>query len=171
MGWEFMAKTKDSGKPQAINLSKEELLTLYRALKSNEENYSDGKAEIYNDYYDDYEKPIRKSVIGNILKKISSALPDKEVTETNKDFLRRKYRTFNNDVDQKVYSTLKKGLAGQITVAIEYFDMDSAEFIKREIDVYHTTARYTEAYCHLRKEDRTFRTSRIAKAKLTDKKY
>lgn len=167
----FVKKSKETKKEHAMNLSEEELLALYRVLKSNEESYSDNAEEVYDDYYDEYREPIRKSVINKILKKITLFLPEKEINEVNKYFLRRKYHTFNNAVDQVVYATLKKGLAQLQTVAIEYFDMDSAEFIKREIDVYHTTARYTEAYCHLRKANRTFRTSRIAKARLTSKKY
>ncbi|MFA6420262.1 MAG: WYL domain-containing protein [archaeon] len=154
-----------------LELPREELLTLYRALKSNEGNYSESYKERYNDYYDEYEKPISKKVIQSILQKISSSLPEKEIEEIKKEFLRRKYHTYNNEIDEKVYATLKKALAEQKTVAIEYFDMDSAEFIPREIDVYHTTARYTEAYCHLRKENRTFKTSRITKAKISNKKY
>ena len=166
-----MTKTNSKQQSLALDLSKEELLTLYRALKANEENYSESNKERYNDHYDEYEKPISKKVIQSILHKISSSLPEKEVEEIKKDFLRRKYHTYNNEIDEKVYATLKKALAEQKTVAIEYFDMDSAEFIPREIDVYHTTARYTEAYCHLRKENRTFKTSRIAKAKITNKEY
>lgn|GEM_PF-6270549 len=154
-----------------IELSEEELLTLYRALKTNEDTYSESDKERYNSYYDEYEKPVSKKVIQQILQKISLSLPEKEVKEINKNLLRRKYHTYNNEVNEKVYATLKKALAEQKTVAIEYFDTDSAEFIPREIDVYHTTARYTEAYCHLRKENRTFKTSRIAKAKITNKKY
>jgi predicted DNA-binding transcriptional regulator YafY len=49
--------------------------------------------------------------------------------------------------------------------------MESAQFNKRQIDVYYASARYTIGYCHLRNAMRKFRTSRIASAKLTDKTY
>jgi predicted DNA-binding transcriptional regulator YafY len=162
-----LAKKKCS----SLELSNEELLTLYRALKPNEHTYSERSGERYDEYYDEYEKPVSKKVVQSILRKISSASPKKDIDEINKSLLRRKFHAFNNEIDERVYATLKKAFAEQRTVAIEYFDMDSAEFIPREIDVYHTTARYTEAYCHLRKENRTFRTSRVTKAKITNKKY
>jgi predicted DNA-binding transcriptional regulator YafY len=49
--------------------------------------------------------------------------------------------------------------------------MKTAEFIKRNIDIYYTSAKYTIGYCHLRKAIRKFRTSKIASAKLIDKNY
>ena len=49
--------------------------------------------------------------------------------------------------------------------------MESAEFSTRKLDIYYKSSKYVIGYCHLRKDIRKFRTSRIASAKLTDKNY
>ena len=151
--------------------SEKELLTLYKIIKPNLENYSNKSKEVYNDYYDDYEEPIQKKIVEKILETIETNVSKEKITELNKALLRRKFHTYHSDIDKEVYETLKQGLKERKTIAIEYFDMETAEFIKRKIDVHHTTKKYTEAYCHLRKANRTFRTSRITKAKLAPQTY
>lgn len=151
--------------------SEEELLTIYRIIKPNIEEYSNKKGEVHNDYYDEYEEPIQKKLAKTILDKIEEQIPQEQIIQLNKTMLRRKYHTYNSEIDYEVYETLKQGLKERRTVEIKYFDMKTAEFIKRKIDVYHTTQKYTEAYCHLRKANRTFRTSRITNAKLTTQTY
>lgn len=49
--------------------------------------------------------------------------------------------------------------------------MASGEVAKREIDVYRLTRKYVTAYCHLRKDLRTFRVSRIVYVAVTGKTY
>lgn len=149
----------------------EELKALYKLAKEYEENVPDSDEEVYNDYYDEYEEPISKKIVDSILKKIAKYMPAEETEEIDKDFLRRKYHTFNNFVDEKVYATLKKALNQLQTTEIEYFKMDSAEFKKRMLDIYYTSSKYTIGYCHLRKDIRKFRTSRIGSARLTNSSY
>lgn len=148
-----------------------ELEALYQIVKEYQENAPENEEEAYHDYYDEYEEIIPKKVIASILKKVAKQMPEEAKEEIDKDFLRQKYHTYNNPVDEKVYRTLKEALQLLNTVEISYFNMDSAKFKNREIDVYYTSAKYTIGYCHLRKEMRKFRTSRIASAKLTDKTY
>lgn len=151
-----------------IKLTNKELQALYKIVKEYEEKFpEDG----YNDYYDEYEEIINKRLIKSILKKINHNLPEEIKKEINKIFLRRKYHTFSNEINEEVYSTLKKGLNKKITADIKYFNMEKAEFITRKINVYYTSTKYTIGYCHLRKEIRTFRTSRITSAKLTTSEY
>ena len=57
------------------------------------------------------------------------------------------------------------------TVEIGYFDMKSAEVKTREINVYYKSRKYVIAYCHLRKDMRKFRTSRIVEANILKKTY
>ena len=90
---------------------------------------------------------------------------------TKKTVLRRRYDTFNNEINESAYRKIETAFNNQKTVEIGYFDMDSAETRKREIDVYHKTRKYVIGYCHLRKAIRKFRTSRIVTARLTDKNY
>lgn len=149
----------------------EELEAVYQIVWKYHENAPENEEEAYNDYYDEYEELISKKVISSILKKVAQQLPKETKEEMNKDFLRQKYHTYNNPINGKAYSTLRNAFEKLKTVEISYFNMDSAEFKKREIDVYYTSAKYTIGYCHLRKEMRKFRTSRIASAKITDKTY
>ncbi len=149
----------------------EELEALYQIVRKYEENAPENEEEAYNDYYDEYEEILPKDVISSILKKVARQLPEEAKEEIDKYFLRQKYHTYNNPIDGKVYSTLKNALEQLKTAEISYFNMDSAEFKKREVDIYYASAKYTLGYCHLRKAMRKFRTSRIASAKLTDQTY
>jgi predicted DNA-binding transcriptional regulator YafY len=150
-------------------LTSEELQVIYSILKEHEEN-PDESEEGFG-YDDDYSEIVSSEKVRSIIKKIGKSLPDEYKDKVDKEFLRKKYSTFNNDVDAKVYATLKKSLEQLRAVEIEYFSMESAGLRKRKVDVYYTSARYTIGYCHLRHAMRKFRTSRIASAKLTDSKY
>ena len=152
-------------------LTKEELEVIYKIIKEYEQNAPESDEEYYNDYYDIYEEPIKNKIIKSILTKISSNLPKDQKEEIDKDFLRKKYHTFNNDVDEKVYSLIEKAFNQLKTVEITYFNMESAEFNKRKLDVYYKSRKYVIGYCHLRKDIRKFRTHRIASAKLTNDNY
>lgn len=162
-----MSKIKK--KDNKIILNKEELSVVYKIIKDYEEDASE--EEYYDDYYDTYEKPIKRKVIKAILSKINILLPKERKEEIDKDFLRKKYHTFNNDIDERIYKIIKKAFSELKTVEIKYFNMESAEFSKRKLDVYYKSRRYTIGYCHLRKKIRNFRTSRIASAKITDESY
>ena len=156
---------------QEKQFSNEESKAIYQLVKEYEENAPESDEEYYNDYYDSYEEPIEKKVIKSILKKLSKHIPKEAKEDIDKEFLRQKYHTFNNRIDQGVYSTLKKAFEQLKSVEIEYFNMESAEFRKRKINVYYTSAKYTIGYCQLRKAIRKFRTSRIKSAKLADSSY
>ncbi|MEK6938212.1 MAG: WYL domain-containing protein [Nanoarchaeota archaeon] len=149
----------------------EEIEALYQIAREYQESAPEDEEESYNDYYDEYEEIISRKVISSILKKLAQQLPKEAKEEMDKDFLRQKYHTYNNPIDEKVYHTLKNALEQLRTVEISYFNMDNAEFKRRKINVYYTSARYTIGYCHLRKEMRKFRTSRIASAIPTNQTY
>ncbi len=155
----------------ATKFTSEEIEALYQIIKKYEENAPENEEEAYNDDYDEHEEIIPKRIISSLLKKVAQQLPKENKEEINKDFLRKKYHTYNNPVDGKVYNSLKNALGQLKTVEISYFNMDNAEFKKRKMDVYYTSAKYTIGYCHLRREMRKFRTSRIASAKLMDQTY
>ncbi len=153
------------------DFTEEELNAVYKIVKQYKEETIDSSEESDNEYYGEYEESIPKNIVISLLKRISGRLPTEEIVEINKDFLRRKYQTFNHSIDQKVYATLKGALEHLNTVEMEYFNMENAEFKKRKIDVYYTSSKYTIGYCHLKKDIRKFRTSRIGKAKIISLKY
>lgn len=151
--------------------NKEEAKALYKIIKEYEKDAPESDKEYYDDYYDEYETPIKKKIIKAILSKISKILTEKQRIEIDKDYLRKKYHTFNNDVDERVYSIIEKAFSQLKTVEITYFNMESADFSKRKLDIFYKSRKYTIGYCHLRKDIRKFRTSRIASAKLTNDNY
>ena len=156
---------------KALNLKPEELAVIYKIIKDYEENAPEDEEEFYNDHYDENEEPIDKKLLSSILKKISKQLPEENKEEIDKDFLRKKYHTFNNSINEKAYAIIEKAFEQLKTVDIKYFSMESAEFSKRNLDIYYKSRKYTIGYCHLRKSVRKFRTSRIASAKLTNSHY
>src|SRR3989344_5019386 len=160
-----------SNKEESFELTKEEAEALYKIVKEYEKDAPESDKKYYDDYYDEYETPIKKKIIKSILEKINNLLPEEQRVEIDKDFLRKKYHTFNNEVDERVYSVIEKAFSQLKTIEITYFNMESANFSKRELDIYYKSRKYTIGYCHLRKDIRKFRTSRIASAKLTSDHY
>src|SRR3989344_3592261 len=154
-----------------LKLSNKEFEAVYTLAKKYEEEAPESDEEYYNDYYDSYEEPITKKVISSILRKISKTMSNNSLNKINKGFLRKKYHTFNNHVDGSVYAVIEKAFESLKRVEITYFSMESAEFNTRKIDVYYKSRRYVIGYCHLRKEIRKFRASRIASAKLMNESY
>jgi predicted DNA-binding transcriptional regulator YafY len=152
------------GLERTIKFTDLELQALYEIVKKHHENEEEN-------YYDYYEDEIDLKVIKSIQKKIINSLPKEMKKEIDKNILREKYHTYNNIIDDKAYSNIKNALQDKKTVEMKYFNMENAEFIKRKVDIYYTSMRYTIGYCHLRKAIRKFRTSRIASAKIIDKIY
>jgi len=160
-----MKLTKDE-----LSFNGNELKVLYQIVKSFDEGLIKNPSESWETDY--YEKPlIDRKLILTILKKIEEMLPKKEREGIIKDFLRRKYSTFNNEIDEKVYAVIEKAFDKLKTVEIGYFDMESAEVKKRPLDIYYKSRKYTIGYCHLKKAIRKFRTSRIVYARIIDKNY
>ena len=152
------------------SLTKQELKKAYRILKAFNEGLIINPSEDWEmDYHD--EPLVDRRGLAAILAKIEKLLPKEDLEVTKKSVLRRKYDTFNNEIDMAVYRKVEAAFNGRRTLQIGYFRMDSAEVVKREIDVYHKTMKYVIAYCHLRNATRKFRTSRIVSAKLTNKAY
>lgn len=154
-----------------LKLTKEESEALYKIIREHEENIPKTEEEIHFDYYDNYDELADKKTINSILNKIAILLPKEQKEEIDKDFLRQKYHTFNNEINERVYSIIEKAFDMLKTVEIKYFNTQSAEFSKRKIDVYYKSRRYVIGYCHLRKDIRKFRTHRITSAKLTSDNY
>jgi len=154
-----------------LTLTNKEIEAAYQILKDYEENLPKTEEEIHFDYYDNYKELVDKKTFASILKKVYGNLSKESRKEIDKDFLRKKYSTFNSKVDEKVYTTIEKAFSQLKTVEIKYFNMESAEFSRRRINIYYKSRRYVIGYCHLRKSIRKFRTSRIASAKLTKEKY
>ncbi len=158
-------------KSKGAVFSDKELAALYKLIKESHEKAPQTEEDAHFLYYDEYEPLVDITMLSALLKKVGNMLDNKEKSSVDKDFLRMRYHSYNNDVDEKAYAVLEKAFEQLKRVEIEYFNMESAEFVKREIDVYYKSRKYIIGYCHFRKDIRKFRTSRIASAKLTKEKY
>jgi len=153
-----------------ITLIDEEIKAMYQLIKSFEEGLIENPSETWE--LDYYEKPlVDRKPLKKLLEKIESFLPKKSKEDVINYFLRRRYSTFSNEIDEKVYSIIEKAFNSLKTIEIEYFNMESAEINKRLLDVYYKSRKYIIGYCHLRKAIRKFRTSRIVSAKITSECY
>ena len=147
-----------------------ELKKAYSILKAYDENLIVNPTEQWE--MDHYDEPLAdKKGLKQILRKIESLLPAEDAKESKKTILRRRYDSFNNEINESVYRKIESAFDGRNTLEIGYFDMESAGVIPRQVDVYYKSRKYVIAYCHLRKAIRKFRTSRITSAKLTEKNY
>src|SRR3989338_201876 len=90
-----------------LNFKPEEITAVYRIIKDYEENIPEDD-EAYNDYYDKHDEPIDKKLLRSILKKIIKQLPKEDKQEIDKDFLRKKYHSFNNNINERAYSVIEK---------------------------------------------------------------
>ena len=154
----------------SIRLSTKEVVQVYQILKAFDEGLIVNPSEEWElDHYD--EKIADRNGLKPIIKKIEQSLPKKESEKTKKTILRRRYATFNNEINESVYKKIENAFNNNKTIEIGYFDMTFAKTIKREIDIYYKTRRYIIGYCHLRKAIRKFRMSRVVTSKLNDKNY
>ena len=150
--------------------SKPELKKMYQILNAYDQGLIVNPIESWE--MDHYDEPIAdKKGLKQILRKIEALLPEEDAEESKKTVLRRRYDSFNNEINESVYRKIESAFENNNTLKIGYFDMESAEVTPRLIDVYYKSRRYVIAYCHLRKAIRKFRTSRIVSAKATGKNY
>ncbi len=147
-----------------------ELKKIYSVLKAYDENLIVNPTEQWE--MDHYDEPLAdKNGLKQILRKIEFLLPKEEAEKSKKTILRRRYDTFNNEVNESVYRKVENAFYSRNSLEIGYFEMESAESIGRLIDVYYKSRKYVIAFCHLRQAIRKFRTSRIMSAKITEKTY
>ena len=104
-----------------ISFNKEELSAVYKIIKDYEKDASEEDKDYYDDFYDTYEKPIKRKILKTILNKINLLLPKEKKEEIDKDFLRKKYHTFNNDIDERVYRIIEKAFSKLKTIELKYF--------------------------------------------------
>lgn len=150
--------------------NKQELKKIYQILNAYEQGLIVNPTESWE--MDHYDEPIAdKKGLKQILKKTESLLPKEDAKESKKTILRRRYDTFNNEISEPVYRKIESAFEDKNTLEIGYFDMETAEVIPRQIDVYYKSRKYVIAYCYLRSAVRKFRTSRITSAKIIGTNY
>ena len=90
----------------SITLSKKEITQAYQILKAFDEGLIVNPSEEWElDHYD--EKIADRNGLKPIIKKIEQSLPKKESEKTKKTILRRRYATFNNEINESVYKKIE----------------------------------------------------------------
>lgn len=79
-------------------------------------------------------------------------------------------KSYAND-NKTIKSILKKGFSQKRNIKIKYYSLSSDETRYRIVSIYELGDEWIIAYCHLRKEERTFVTKRILAAALLKDKY
>ena len=152
------------------DLTNQETEKVYKIVKAFDEGLLVNPQEGWEqDYYD--EKLLDKKGLKQILKKLKSSIAEGSINHAEKEVLLRKYDTFNNIIDKNVERNVTKAFNNKLTLEMEYFSMEQAEFTKRKVDIYAKNSKYIVGYCHSKKAIRKFRISRIGKAKITTNKY
>jgi len=154
-----------------VEFSEEDLVNIYRIVKEYLDDLPEDMDDWYHGHSDFDEEPVDRREVEMLLGKIGTGLSGEVRVELDKDFLRKKYHPYNNDVDEDVYEIIGDGLGSLKSIEIEYFSMEKGEFVRRVVDVYYKSKRYVIGFCHLRKAIRKFKTSRIGSAKLTGNEY
>lgn len=72
---------------------------------------------------------------------------------------------------QTINKTLREAFRKKLTVKIRYYSLSSDETKYRTLSIYKLEKDFLIAYCHLRKEERTFVKNRISFAKILDETY
>jgi predicted DNA-binding transcriptional regulator YafY len=108
--------------------------------------------------------------VDRVIRKQAS-LPKEQAEEIQRTVLLRRYHTYHDEVDERLYSTLNRAFRNKRRIEIDYFSMERAEATKREVDIYYLSRKYMIAFDHLRKAVRKFRISRVMKVRIRDESY
>ena len=105
-----------------MSLTNKELEKVYNILKAFDEGLIINPTESWeSDHYD--EKLVDNKGLKQILRKIKLALPKELFDKVEKKVLLRKYDTFSNQIDEKVYRTVNKAFNDKLRLEMEYFSM------------------------------------------------
>src|SRR3989338_6768987 len=93
-----------SNKTSDVDFNYKEREALYQIIVEYQENLPN-EEEYWG--YEELEEKIDRKITSSILKKISKNLPKKSKIKIDKDFLRIKYHTFNDLINERVYSIIE----------------------------------------------------------------
>src|SRR3989338_3114416 len=119
----------------------EEIEKVYKIVKAVDEGlFVNPQEEWEQDYYED--KLIDKKGLKQILKKLKASTPNDSINKAEKEVLVRKYHTYTNIIDEKVYRNVTKAFNDKLALEMEYFSMEREEFTKRKVDIYAKNSKY-----------------------------
>ena len=110
----------------SITLSTKEAVQVHQILKAFDEGLIVNPSEDWElDHYD--EKIADRTGLKTIIKKIEKPLPKEESEKTKKTVLRRKYDTFNNEINESDYSN--KTSSGSTKIFVIFGSRKSLIFV------------------------------------------
>ncbi len=118
-----------------------------------------------------YNKEIRKSILAKLRGSLSESIGTLDTPEAIAIYARV---TAKPNIKGEIFETIREGINNNCETEIEYDSLNSG-VSGRIVDPYSVVFRghswYLIAYCHTRNELRTFRLSRIIKAKGTERRF
>ncbi len=159
-----------SKNPKIPEFSQDELSALYVLMKM----YIDDPI-VANDYHgednsDEIYEPVSKKELKTLMKKIKAVAGKSALSKAENVLIDAKYGDWNRISDKDIMKKVEESISSRRTACIEYFSPDSG-VSRRNVEIYAKNARYTVGFCHLRKEIRKFRNSRIMSIKLLSEKF
>lgn len=153
-----------------LELRQPELYAFYTLAKLYLEGIVAAHGYHGEDYGDETYEPVSKKELKALLKKIMPLMDKAALREAENTFMAVKYGDWNRMPDENVMEKIEEAINSRKLASIEYFSPESG-LSKRNIDIYAKNARYAVGFCHLRKEIRKFRNSRIVSITLLDEKF
>lgn len=156
--------------PKNLELRQSELSAIYALVKLYLEDIVVAPGYHGEDNTDEIYELVSKKELGTLMKKIKAVMGKTALSKSENVFIEAKYGDWNRTPDEDVMEKIEEGMNSKRTASMEYFSPDSG-ISKRNLDIYAKNARYTVGFCHLRKEIRKFRNSRIMSIKLLNGKF
>ena len=131
--------------------------------------YSEGVIQdCTQDYdFDDEKSLIDPKKVGAILKKLYTILGQEQKKDIDLQVISRKYGDWNREPDTAIINLIANSIVNKKIMEIVYYSPDKEKLSKRNVAIYAQNARYIVGYCHLAKDIRKFRKSRIVRAAQT----
>lgn len=156
--------------PKIPEFSQEEISALYVLMKMYIDDLIVAQGYHGEDNSDELYEPVSKKELRTLMKKITPLMDKTAIREAENIFLEAKYGDWNRIPDEDIMNRIDEAIKSRRIACIEYFSPDSG-VSRRNVEIYAKNARYTVGFCHLRKEIRKFRNSRIMSIKLLSEKF
>lgn len=156
--------------PKIPEFSQDELSALYILIKMYVDDLIIAPGYHGEDDTDETYEPVSKKELGTLMKKIKAVMGKTASSKAENVFIEAKYGDWNRMPDEDIMDKVEEAMDSKRTASMEYFSPDSG-LSRRNIDIYAKNARYTVGFCHLRKDIRKFRNSRIVSIKLLREKF
>ncbi len=156
--------------PKNLELRQFELSAIYALVKLYLEDILVTHGYHGEDNSDEIYEPVSKKELRTLMKKIKAVMGKSALSKAENVLIEAKYGDWDRLPEENIIAKIEEGMSSKRIARIEYFSPDSG-VSRRNVEIYAKNARYTVGFCHLRKEIRKFRNSRIMSIKLLNEKF